>query len=294
MTRAASHPITRARLRRWPLPRLDPARGKVTRGSLCVVGGSDANPGAILLAGLAALRAGAGTLSLATSDRHVGALAVAMPEARVLGLPRARSGELAARAAHHIADAALATDAIVVGPGMMDGRAGLALLRRCARAERTIPCVIDAAPLAALPPRLSPGRAAWILTPHPGEMAALCDTTPDRVLARPLELARDMARRYRAVVVLKGAVTYVAAPDGTAYHSTEGNLGLGTAGSGDVLAGVIGGLCARGATPLQAAVWAVHLHACAGDQLARRIGPLGFLASELLAEIPGLLARAAR
>jgi hydroxyethylthiazole kinase-like uncharacterized protein yjeF len=294
MTRPTSHPITHARLRRWPLPRLDPARGKVSRGSLFVVGGSDANPGAVQLAALAGLRVGAGTITIATSARNAGTLAVGLPEARVLGLPRVRSGELSPTACPRIAHDALAADALVIGPGRMDGRAGLALLRCCTRAKRTIPCVIDAAPLSALPPRMSPGRAAWILTPHPGEMAALCNTTPDHVLDRPLELARGMARRYHAIVVLKGAVTHVAAPDGTAFHSTAGNLGLGTAGSGDVLSGIIGGLCARGATPLQAAVWAVHLHACAGDHLARRIGPLGFLASELLAEIPGLLARASR
>jgi len=95
-------------------------------------------------------------------------------------------------------------------------------------------------------------------------------------------------------VALKGAQTFVVAPDGTAYRNTAGNVGLGTSGSGDTLSGVIAGLSARGASALQAAVWGVYLHAKAGDVLARRIGGLGFLARELLSEIPPLLVKLAR
>lgn len=280
--------ITRALLARWPLPALDPALGKAARGSLLVVGGSDANPGAAMLAARAALRVGAGTLTLATSANRAAAVGAAFPEARVVGVPVAR-GELARLA---LVDELACSDALVVGPGMADGAATRALLRRCLRDRPALPCVIDAGALDALvaPKQLVP----WILTPHPGEMARLCKTSPDRVLDDPLRLAHDMAAKYRSIVVLKGNVTYVVAPDGTAYQNTAGNLGLGTAGSGDVLAGIIGGLCARGATPLQAAAWGVHLHACAGDVLARKIGPLGFLASELLPELPRLVARVGR
>ncbi len=96
------------------------------------------------------------------------------------------------------------------------------------------------------------------------------------------------------MVALKGAQTFVVAPDGSAYRNTAGNVGLGTCGSGDALSGVIAGLTARGAPPLQAAVWGVYLHAKAGDILARRIGPLGFLARELLTEIPPLLVKHSR
>lgn len=99
-----------------------------------------------------------------------------------------------------------------------------------------------------------------------------------------------MAARLDAVVALKGPETFIAAPDGTTYRNTAGNLGLGTSGSGDTLSGVIAGLAARGADPLQAAVWGVFVHARAGELLARRIAPLGFLARELLAEVPALVA----
>jgi len=294
MKGAPSKPITAAVLRRWPLPRLEPRLGKVARGRLVVVGGSETNPGAVILAATAALRAGAGTLVIATSHRRAGEVAVAFPEARVVGLRSARSGELAAAGMRSIEHEVSACDTLVLGPGMMDGRAGTAMLHHCARAHAPVTCVVDAAPLAEmLHHKPGPGAPALILTPHPGEMATLCGITSDDVLARPLELARQTARRLGAVIALKGAVTHVVAPDGRAYHSTAGNLGLGTAGSGDVLSGVIGGLCAQGADPLQAAVWGVHLHGCAGDVLARTIGPLGYLARELPAELPALLARLA-
>ena len=286
-------PITTALLQRWPLPRLDPARGKVARGQIFLLGGSDANPGAVLLAATAGLRVRAGTLVVATSERRVDAMACALPEARVLGLRTVR-GELAPAATRAIQRQAAAHGALVLGPGMTDGRAGAALLAYCARARADVTCVVDAAVLCELPERGARASQAWILTPHAGEMASLCGVTPDEVIARPLELAREVAQRYRAVVALKGAVTHVVDSDGRAYQSTCGNLGLGTAGSGDVLAGVIGGLCARGASAVQAAVWGVHLHARCGDALARRIGPLGYLASELLAELPRQLARVSR
>ena len=111
------------------------------------------------------------------------------------------------------------------------------------------------------------------------------------MLARPEALAREVAAELGVVVVLKGECTYIAGPDGQCFENRDGNLGLGTSGSGDVLSGIIAGLCARRAEPLQAAVWGVHLHACAGDVLARKLAPLGFLARELSLEVPPLLAR---
>lgn len=283
--------VTAALLRRWPLPRLDPARGKAARGALLVVGGSSTNAGAAALAATAGLRAGAGTITVATSEPRVNAVVAALPEARVLGLAT-RKGELAATATRGLADELGDCQALVVGPGMMSGRAGTALLRHCLRVHPSLPCVIDAGVIAELTPPRRP--APWILTPHPGEMASLCETTPARVLAEPMRLARAVAEKHRVVVVLKGATTYIVEPNGAAFTNTSGNLGLGTAGSGDVLAGIIGGLCARGADPLQAAVWGVHLHARAGDLLARRLGPLGYLARELCTELPGLLQRLCR
>jgi ADP-dependent NAD(P)H-hydrate dehydratase len=277
--------ITTALLRRWPLPALDPQRGKVSRGSLLVVGGSDTVPGAVTLAGLAGLRAGAGTLQIATTRHAAPIVAGAVPEARVASLPTVR-GELAPGAIAAIARLAADCDAIVLGPGTQ-----AAHVARAARGDAT--WVIDASAITGFS-TLTRRPANVVLTPHPGEMASLCDLDTSDVLARCADLARDTAARLGCVVALKGRVTFIAAPDGRLFESTAGNHGLGTSGSGDVLAGVIAGLAARGADCVQAAVWGVHLHGRAGDALARRIGPLGYLARELLDEIPRAIARIER
>jgi len=291
---AGSRLVTPAVLRRLPLPPVDGEQGKEGRGCVLVVGGSDQIPGAVILAATAALRAGAGKLQIATGRRVAPWVAVAVPEARVIGLAHDRTGERAPRACAAIRDEAAACDALLVGPGMMDHRAGVQLVRRCLRTPDGPALVVDAAPLAAFCDRRPAGpgaRRRVVLTPHAGEMAMLWGISKDQVQAAPLDVARQAAARLGVVVVLKGAVTIIAAPDGTAFHNTAGNSGLGTSGSGDALSGVVAGLCARGADPLRAAVWGVYLHARAGDALARRIGHHGYLARELLPEIPSLLDR---
>ena len=120
-----------------------------------------------------------------------------------------------------------------------------------------------------------------MLTPHAGEMAALLSIPKEEVVADPVLAARQAAAKFQAVVALKGATTWIVSPSGEAWKHDDGVIGLGTSGSGDVLAGVIGGLLARGAPPLVAALWGVRLHARAGHRLTASIGPLGFLAREI-------------
>jgi NAD(P)H-hydrate repair Nnr-like enzyme with NAD(P)H-hydrate dehydratase domain len=122
-------------------------------------------------------------------------------------------------------------------------------------------------------------------------MASLLGIPKERIEREPAAVAIDAARRFGAVVALKGAESWIATPDGPLYHYTGGTVGLATSGSGDTLAGVIAGLAARGASPTTAAVWGVYLHGAAGRALARRMGRVGFLARELLDEIPPLLRR---
>jgi hydroxyethylthiazole kinase-like uncharacterized protein yjeF len=289
----ASTLITPARLRAWPLPRLDGALGKEARGRIMVVGGSEQIPGAAMLAALAALRAGAGTLQIATTRGVAPAVGIAVPEARVIGLAHGRDGELAAAGWRRLARPLADCDAVVAGVGMVSPAAAVGLVRHLLRDPKHPGLVVDAAALAAFRGRRRPiahPGAGVILTPHAGEMAKLAGVDRDAVLADPLATARAAAAALGVIVVLKGACTYVAGPDGAAMHNTTGNLGLGTSGSGDTLAGVIGGLLARGAAPMQAAAWGVYLHGRAGEVLARRVGPLGYLARELLAEVPSLLA----
>jgi NAD(P)H-hydrate repair Nnr-like enzyme with NAD(P)H-hydrate dehydratase domain len=127
------------------------------------------------------------------------------------------------------------------------------------------------------------------MTPHAGEMAHLTGWTKEEICADPLAAALKAAALWKVVVVLKGAHTVIATPDGRAWRHHADTPGLATSGSGDTLAGILGGLAARGATALEAALWAVVLHAQAGVRLSLRLGPLGFLAREIAAEIPAVL-----
>ena len=190
-------------------------------------------------------------------------------------------------------------DTILVGPGMRDEPATAelvhALLPRFEAAGTTV--VLDACAMGALlhPPGDWPPDRPWrferpvILTPHAGEMAHLTGIAKEDICLDPDPRALVAARDWNAMVVLKGARTVIATPDGTLYQHEGGNVGLAISGSGDVLAGIIAGLAARGAALDQAACWGVALHARSGEQLARRMGTLGYLAREISQEIPALL-----
>ena len=282
--------INAALLRRWRLPALDRRLGKVARGKVLVIGGSDEIPGAAILSALAALRAGAGTLAIATSRTVALHVAVAVPEARVIGLRTTRAGELASGTGRALRADVRDTDAVLVGPGMCDARAAHEVL--AVGKQLATLFVADAGALVGFTD--APRPLNTVITPHAGEMATLLDIDTDDVLAEPQAIAVRAAEELGVVVVLKGDVTYIAGPEGECFVNRAGNLGLGTSGSGDTLAGVIAGLGARGATPMQAAAWGVHVHAKAGDVLSRTIGPLGYLARELLDEIPRLVGRYSR
>lgn len=280
--------ITPKLLRRWALPVLEGTRGKQERGTTLVIGGTDEIPGAVLLASIASLRAGAGTAIIATTKGVAPGLAVAYPEARVIGLPTTAKGELAPTAASGVEYELTCANAILVGPGMRSQAPPHALLAAIAKhAAPTTTVIADAGALAALPIKPSPTR--FIITPHAGELARLLDTTEDAIQANPLPAARKAAQLLQAIVILKGATTYITSANGELFTNTAGNHGLGTSGSGDTLAGIVTGLCARGATPMQAAVWGVYIHARAGEVLAKRVAPLGYLAREILDEIPRLV-----
>ncbi len=284
-------------LQRWPLPKLPRIADKAARGDVLVVGGSSQVPGAVLLAGRAALRAGAGRVQLATASSVAHALAVAFPEARVVGLPQTRTGELAANAAGALGRELEACGALLLGPGMSDDVAVKPLLERARRARCACTLVLDAAALRVLRarrPLSAPRLAGIIATPHAGEMADLWSCERAEAEAEPLRVARAAAQALGVVMVLKSTETFIVDPDGTAFRNVAGNPGLATAGSGDTLSGVIAGLAARGAAPLQAAVWGVYLHAKAGEVLKRKMGGLGYLASELAAEIPRLMEQRSR
>lgn len=283
-------------LRDWTLPALGAGADKRTRGDVLVVGGSRQIPGSVLLAATAALHAGAGRVQVATARSAAVPLAVAFPEARVLGLAEGPTGELEAGASHVLERELKACRALLVGPGMCEHAMAVDLVQHYAQVGQGA-LVIDAAALRAFvdcAPTLQGVQRGVVVTPHAGEMAEMWGCSREQVLQDPLSLSREAARAWGAVVVLKGATTIIAAPDGSAFRNTAGNSGLATAGSGDVLAGLLAGLAARGATALQAAVWSVYLHAKAGEALADSSGPLGYLARELSPQVPKILAELSR
>jgi hydroxyethylthiazole kinase-like uncharacterized protein yjeF len=289
--------IDRALLRRWPLPSPPAEVDKNGRGRVLLLAGSPGLPGAALLAGEAALRAGCGKLCVATGAGVEREIALALPEARVVGLPENDAGGLEPEGADALGPFAEAADALLAGPGLQDGDALEAFLRRLLPQLRPgTPVILDALAIE-VAPRLPGAGPRRLLTPHAGEMAQLLGREADALRADPAHWAREGARRLGTALLLKGARSHLALPDGRAWRHTgpRGGLpGLATSGSGDVLAGLIAGLAARGAPLEQAAAWGVALHAGAARRLARRLGPLGYLARELPAEVPGLMRRRGR
>ena len=265
-------------LRAFPLPPLDEDGDKESRGRALVIAGSAEVPGAAILAGTAALRAGAGKLQIVTDEAVATAIGVAVPEARVLaGSPLER-----------VADAR----SVTLGCGMEHGPALDRLLADLLDCEADVPLVLDAAVLGCLPAveaKIRAWRGGAILLPHAGEMARLLECEAQDVADDPLGAVRRAAQRYEAVALVKGRFSFIAAPDGRAFRFEGGGIGLATSGSGDVLAGIVGGLAARGADPLTATLWGVWLHGEAGRMLTEQVGRVGFLAREIAELVPGLL-----
>lgn len=276
-------------LRDWPLP--EPGSDKEERGRLVVVAGTRETPGAGLLAAEGALRAGAGKVQLLTARSCSGGLAVAAPELMVTGLAEDEGGSIAPGEAGRILDFAHGARAVLVGPGFTDPDQSSELVGRLVPGLGGV-VVLDALASAYVtgdPERVAGLGTEVVLTVNPDELAHCLDADEDDVQADLAAHTATLARRTGAVV-LCGGPTKVVAHGGDLWRVEAGNPGLGTAGSGDVQAGIVVGLLGRGADPVRAAVWAAYLHATAGDRLAERIGPVGYLARELTPELPGLLA----
>jgi hydroxyethylthiazole kinase-like uncharacterized protein yjeF len=284
--------VDRELLGRFPLPHHPDDGDKEDRGRLLVVAGSRELAGAALLAGTGGLRAGAGKLQIATGASVAPALSVAVPEARVVGCPETDEGCIAPEAIEPLLKWAAGAQAILIGCGLQHGQPLETMLDSLLASGLDKPLVLDAAVLGSLAPRAEAVRA-WrggaILLPHAREMARLLECEAQDVESDPLAAARRAAETFGAVALIKGQYSFIVAPDGRAFRFTGGGVGLATSGSGDALAGIVGGLSARGADPLTAALWGVYLHGEAGRNLAKRIGRVGFLARELLDEVPRLM-----
>jgi NAD(P)H-hydrate epimerase len=274
------------------LPERDPRAHKGTFGRLLVVAGSMEYAGAALLAGLGGARSGAGLVCLATPESVGASLLGAVPELTAMLLDEEAPGLIGPSGWRRVATEAAGYDAVVVGPGL--GRHPSTQRRvRGFLAELRKPVVIDADALNALAVNDRWWRALTgpaVLTPHPGEFARLMRQEPDPALSADddarAQAARDAAVRWGNVLVLKGARTVVATPDGEVIRSAVATASLATAGSGDVLSGAIGAFLAAGSSPLDAAGCGVAVHGAAGLLAEDRIGRAGVIARDLAALLP--------
>lgn len=267
--------VTLSLLKQWGLPK--PGGSKKSRGQVVVIGGSPRSPGAVLLSGEAALRVGAGRVGLAAPADVAPGLGPAMPEAGVYVFPEGPDD-----LDDELRSALESADAVLLGPGFDDPEATRAALTTVAGADVSR-LVLDAFAVGVLPSFDRTILPAYLVINANEEEAALLlerDLSDDRV-----DDIREIALRYTAVVHCFGVV---AAPDGRSWRAKPGDSGLGTAGSGDVLAGGITGFAALAIEPERAAVWGGWTHARAGDRLTDRVG-VGFLARDLLTELTAVL-----
>jgi NAD(P)H-hydrate epimerase len=274
-----------------PLLRLKNNVHKNDFGHVLVVAGSPTMLGAACLTSLAAMRAGAGMVTAAVPKGLNLALQKKISHV-VMTLPVAQNRSMAFSfvAGKDILKRIHKFNAIALGPGLGLDPSTVKLVRYLVQ-ECPIPMVVDADALNALAGHtdiLLNAKGPRILTPHPGEMSRLIRTSVGAALDRPIKdndrkcTALAFARKYKVVLVLKGHRTVVASSGGKVYINTTGNAGMATAGSGDVLTGMITAFLAQGLAPFEAAKWGVYLHGKAGDRAAKKHGKIGMIAEDLL------------
>jgi hydroxyethylthiazole kinase-like uncharacterized protein yjeF len=285
--------VTPRFLRDHPLPQPQKEGDKKQRGRVLVIAGSVEVPGAAVLAGVGALRAGAGVLRIATCISSAAQLGIAVPEARIFGCSETKGGGIDPSNSPKLIELAQSADVVLVGPGMMDESAVEELVVALLDNVQGPHFVLDAAAFTELRNHrdlFAPHRGRIIATPHSGEMAKFLGRSREEVDADPLAAGKAAAHVIQGVVTVKGASTHIIGFAGEEWLSEHGTVGLATSGSGDTLAGILAGLLARGAPPAVATAWSVYLHAEAGHRLAERQGTFGFLAREILAEVPRIMA----
>ncbi len=272
------------------LPRRAATAHKGSCGHLLVVAGATGKTGAALLAARAGLRGGAGLVSMAVPTDLNLIFEIALAEAMTLPMPGSDAGCLSVVSLAAMRAALAGKQAVVLGPGLGIARETMELVVTLYR-ETALPMVVDADGLNCLVGQadlLGQAGAPRILTPHPGEMARLLGMSVTQVQADRLAIARDFARAHGVVLILKGAATVVAAPDGRVAVNASGNAGMAAAGMGDVLTGLVGALLAQGCGAWESACLGVFAHGLAADRLAVHMR-YGYLASEVADELPTVL-----
>lgn len=271
----------------------DPSAHKGLFGHILVIGGSAGKTGAAAMASYAALRTGAGLVSLALPKSLSLAMETVFPEVMTVPLPETEEQTLDISALEPILELLPQMKVLVVGPGMTTHPRTSQLLKGVLRASQ-VPMVIDADGLNSLAGCLSLLRecpAPRILTPHPGEMSRLTGDSVSDIQRNRIEIAQRFSSSYGVLLVLKGARTLVSDTQGQVYINPTGNPGMATAGMGDVLSGMIAGLIAQDGGLLEGTTAAVYLHGMAGDLAAQKVGSLCLVASDLLSHLPQAIER---
>lgn len=261
---------------------------KGATGHLLVIGGSPGKTGAAVMTSRAAMRVGAGLVTLGVPKSLNMAMESQLTEVMTEPLPEKANQTLGLSAYEKIVRLLENKKGLAIGPGMGTGKPTRNLVRKLIQ-KSPVPVVIDADGLNSLVggiERLKGLKVPIVMTPHPGEMARLVGTTPSQVQQERIHKARNFATTHKVYLVLKGARTVIANPDGTVLINPTGNPGMASAGMGDVLTGIIAGLIVQGLPVSDAVNAGVYLHGCAADFLARSMGPVGFLASDVIEVLP--------
>ena len=277
----------------WVPPR-PPASHKGTYGRVLVVAGSPGMTGAAALASEAALRAGAGLVTLATPKHLNPILEGLLPEVMTLPLPETDAGSLSVSATSAILEFAKETKSVLaIGPGLSQHPDTVLLVHQLVRENReqglNLRMVVDADGLNALsqaPEVISLLDREAILTPHPGEMSRLTSSSVSSLEADRIRTAQQFASEHNLTLVFKGAPTVTGLANGDVWVNSTGNPGMATGGMGDVLTGIIAGLMAQGVSSERAAALGVYIHGLAGDMTAEVLGMHGLIASDVLKTVP--------
>jgi ADP-dependent NAD(P)H-hydrate dehydratase / NAD(P)H-hydrate epimerase len=261
-------------------------------GHIFIIAGSRRFSGAALLCAKAAMRSGAGLVTLGLPESLCNAVTkIKSDELMLLPLPETKEGTISSAAYKKITDFSKQADILVIGPGLSQNKSTQTLVKKLVIAIKE-PFVIDADGLNAL---ADSGKFSLptdtIITPHPGEMSRLIGIPTAVIQKKRKEVAKNFACRYNSTVVLKGDKTVVAGPDGRVYVNTTGNPGMATAGSGDVLTGIIAAFRAQGLDAFDAAKYGVYLHGLAGDIAANEKTQLSLIASDIIDFLPKAIKR---
>ncbi len=266
-----------------------PATGhKGTFGRVFILAGSRGMAGAAHLAGMGALRSGAGLVTVGVPDAVYLIIAKRESELMIRPLPSTAKGTLSLKGLTEIKRFCFTQQVLALGPGLSQHATTQQLIRRIIQ-ETELPVVIDADGLNALKGHLTilkKGRALAVLTPHPGEFTRVFGGKLDDSDILRRKRALETAKEYSVVLVLKGHHTVVASPEGKVYVNPTGNPGMATAGAGDVLTGMIAALVGQGCSPFEAACLGVHVHGLAGDLAAKKTGQVSLTAGDILFFLP--------